>query len=154
MRSQFHLAAFTLALLSPVLALALAPQIVHAQPADLPIPAATTAQYPRGVSVRDTDSGPVYVNAKGLTLYGMDMRTVVRWSPDPAQYCKETCTADWEPLLAPAGSTPNTSFPRGFGDRPRLATAPGQPAGQGQGTVTSAGTTPPRPATPPACAPA
>jgi len=147
MRSRFHLAAFTLALLSPALALALAPKIVHAQPADLPIPAATTTQYPPGVSVGRTDSGPVYVNAKGLTLYGMDMRTLVRWSPDPSQFCKETCIADWEPLLAPAGSTPNITFPRGFGDRQRTAAAQGQAAGQA--VPAAAGAPPPRPATPP-----
>lgn len=94
----------------------------HAQPADLPIPAATTDQYPPGVTVRRTAAGPVYVDAKGRTLYGMDMRTVLRWSPDPAQHCTGDCAKDWEPLLAPVDSTINIAFPRGPGER-----GPGQP---------------------------
>ena len=91
----------------------------HAQPADLPIPAATTSTYPPGVTVRQTASGPVYADAGGHTLYGMDMRTLVRWSPDAAQYCQNACAESWEPLLAPAGAKANIVFPRGFGERPR-----------------------------------
>ena len=84
---------------------------IHAQPADLPITPATTDEYPPGVSIADTPSGKVYVDRRGLTLYGMDMRTVLRWAPDPAQYCKDECAAQWEPLLAPDGSVPNIRFP-------------------------------------------
>lgn len=129
MNSPLYPAALALAALGTPLGAFLAPPPAYAQPADLPIPPATTAQYPPGVSVIRTDSGAVYANAQGLTLYGMDMRTLVRWSPDPALYCKEDCTAVWEPLLAPAGAVPNITFPRGFGDR-RPAT-PGQPAAAG-----------------------
>ena len=92
-----------------------------AQPADLPIPAATTSEYPPGVTVRQTASGPVYADARGHTLYGMDMRTLLRWSPDAAQYCKDACAENWEPLLAPADAKPNIVFPRGFGERPSAA---------------------------------
>lgn len=89
----------------------------QAQPADLPIPAATTAEYPPGVSIAKTDRGPVYADARGRTLYGMDMRTLVRWAPDAAKFCGEACQKDWEPLLAPPGSVPNIAFPLGFGER-------------------------------------
>lgn len=82
-----------------------------AQPADLPIVPATTSRHPPGVSVAETPSGRVYIDRRGLTLYGLDMRTVLRWSPDPAQYCQNDCAAQWEPLLAPEGSIPNIRFP-------------------------------------------
>ena len=89
------------------------PPGARAHPGALPTPPATTAKYPAGVSVARTASGPVYADRRGLTLYGMDMRTVLRWSPDPAQYCGEGCAAEWEPLLAPKGAVPNIRFPRG-----------------------------------------
>jgi len=100
----------------PLLALALgfaAPAL--AQPADLPIPAATTDTYPPGVKVLKTATGAVYANARGLVLYGMDMRTLIRWAPNPALYCVDQCAKEWEPLLAPAGTKPNIEYPRGFG---------------------------------------
>lgn len=87
------------------------PQIAAAQPADLPIAPATTDRYPPGVKVVKTASGKVYADQRGLTLYGMDMRTVLRWSPDPARFCKDTCRREWEPVLAPAGSVPNIRYP-------------------------------------------
>lgn len=99
--------------------LALAPPLAMAQPADLPIPAARTTEYPPGVSVRQTKSGPVYAARGGRTLYGMDMRTVLRWSADASQYCKDRCE-DWEPLLAPQGAAVNIAFPRGGGRQPPL----------------------------------
>jgi predicted lipoprotein with Yx(FWY)xxD motif len=88
-----------------------------AQPADLPIPAATTTEYPAGVSVGKAGGVPVYVASDGRTLYGMDMRTVLRWGPDASKYCQGPCAELWEPLLAPEGSKPNIMFPRGFGSR-------------------------------------
>jgi predicted lipoprotein with Yx(FWY)xxD motif len=91
----------------------LVPATAGAQPVDLPIPAAKTSQYPPGISVRNTATGPVYVNARNQTLYGMDMRTVIRWSPDAAQYCQAECAKDWQPILAPEGSRPNIKFPTG-----------------------------------------
>jgi predicted lipoprotein with Yx(FWY)xxD motif len=101
------------------------PSAVYAQPADLPIPAATTGEYPPGVTVRRTKAGPVYADARGRTLYGMDMRTLVRWAPDPALHCRDDCARTWEPLLAPTSAKPNVVFPRGFGGPPP---APGQGA--------------------------
>ena len=98
-------------------AMALSPQPLLAQPADLPVPAAKTNEYPPGIAVRQTRSGPVYANARGRTLYGMDMRTVLRWSPDASQFCKDRC-AEWEPLLAPTDAKPNIAFPRGLGGPP------------------------------------
>jgi len=115
---------------------AMAPGLACAQPADLPIPAATTTQYPPGVTVRQTGKGPVYADAKGRTLYGMDMRVLVRWAPNPALYCTDDCAKSWEPLLAPADAKVNIMFPQGFGDRSRAAAkpagaaAPASPAAQ------------------------
>ncbi len=111
-------------------ALVLSPQPLLAQPADLPVPAAKSSEYPPGVAVRQTRSGPVYANARGRTLYGMDMRTVLRWSPDASQFCKDRCT-EWEPLLAPGDAKPNIAFPRGIGGlpAPRVAGAPPRPPG-------------------------
>jgi predicted lipoprotein with Yx(FWY)xxD motif len=88
---------------------------VHAQPADLPVAPATTSNYPPGVKVLKLPSGAVYANKKGLTLYGMDMRTVLRAGPDPALYCTGRCAEEWEPLLAPEKATPNIKFPAAFG---------------------------------------
>lgn len=105
-----------------VLAFATFPALALAQPADLPIPAATTSEYPAGISVAESDAGPVYVGSKGHTLYGLDLRTVKRWSPDPAVYCESRCD-DWQPILAPAGSKPNILYPQGFGSRRRAAQA-------------------------------
>ena len=104
------------------------PNAATAQPVDLPIAPATTTEYPAGIKVSKAGGVPVYVDARGRTLYGMDMRTLVRWSPDPAQYCKDECITDWEPLLAPAASEPNIAYPKGYGDRQRQAAkADGQP---------------------------
>lgn len=91
---------------------------VLAQPADLPIAAATTSEYPAGVKVIKTKDGMVYADARGLVLYGMDMRTVLRWSPDAALYCTGECESQWEPLLAPPGAKPNIIFPQGYGQLP------------------------------------
>lgn len=110
MRAQLAGAAFVA---GSVLALGmLQPATSHAQPADLPIAPADGSALPRGVSVRQVDGGQVYVDGKRRVLYGMDMRTVLRWAPDPAQYCTGACRDDWEPLLAPADAQPNVRFPR------------------------------------------
>lgn len=123
-------------LLGALTAACMLPATALAQPVDLPIPAATTDSYPAGISVRETPAGPVYVDARGLTLYGLDMRTVRRWAPDPTRYCKDACAQVWEPVLAPADAKVNIMFPQGFGDRSRAAAkpagaaAPASPAAQ------------------------
>lgn len=122
-----------------LLAAALAPAAVWAQPVDLPIPPATTTEYPAGVATAKVGDGMVYVDAQGHTLYGMDMRAgLLRFSPNPAMYCKDACAQEWEPLLAPAGSKPNIKFPMGFGRPP---TPPAGAAGAAAG-----GARPPAPA--------
>ncbi|MGE3690435.1 MAG: hypothetical protein AB7F98_03530 [Novosphingobium sp.] len=109
---------------------AVAPAVAIAQPADLPIAAATTTEYPPGVKVRQTAKGPVYTDARGRTLYGMDMRVLLRWAPNPALYCQDDCAKSWEPLLAPPDAQPNIMYPPGFGDRARASARPGgAPAG-------------------------
>ncbi|HUD30931.1 MAG TPA: hypothetical protein VMQ93_18850 [Novosphingobium sp.] len=85
-----------------------------AQPADFPIAPADGSALPPGVRVQKAGDGRVYADARGHVLYGMDMRTVLRWAPDPARYCAEECARDWAPLLAPAGATPNIRYPAGF----------------------------------------
>ena len=104
-------------LLALVATLLVSPLPALAQPADLPIPPATTSTYPPGVKVAKAATGQVYTDSKGQTLYGMDMRTLLRWSPDPALYCQAECARDWVPLLAPPGAKANVMFPRGFGER-------------------------------------
>lgn len=99
-----------------------------AQPADLPIPPATTSQYPPGVAVGSAGGQPVYVDQAGRTLYGMDMRTLVRAGADTSKYCQGACAEVWEPLLAPAGAKPNIIYPGGFGDRRAPPRTPGQSA--------------------------
>jgi len=89
------------------------PIAASAQPADLPIPAATTETYPPGVKIAKTKAGMVYADRKGRTLYGLDMRVLLRAGPDPAQFCTGECASLWEPLLAPPGSTPNIAYPDG-----------------------------------------
>jgi predicted lipoprotein with Yx(FWY)xxD motif len=97
--------------------------VVRAQPADLPIPAATTSDYPPGVTVSTVDGTQVYTDSGGHTLYGMDMRTLLRAGADTAKYCQAACNEVWQPLLAPPGSKPDIAFPMGFGDRNRQAAA-------------------------------
>ncbi len=102
-----------------------------AQPADLPISPATTSEYPTGIKIANSGAGKVYADKRGLTLYGMDMRTLIRWNPDPAKFCSAECAEQWEPLLAPKDAKPNIMFPRGFGERRAApgAPPPGLPAG-------------------------
>ncbi|MEO6715768.1 MAG: hypothetical protein ABIM50_00755 [Novosphingobium sp.] len=120
------------------MAAALAAGPAYSQPVDLPIPAATTAQYPPGVTVRQTANGPVYADAQGHTLYGMDMRTLIRWNPDAAQYCQGACAQIWLPLLAPPDAKPNVVFPRGFGERPRTGGTAAIPEAAAPAAATSA----------------
>ncbi|WP_298196948.1 hypothetical protein [Novosphingobium sp.] len=84
---------------------------VTAQPADFPLVPADGSPLPPGVQVRTGEGTAVYTDHEGRVLYGMDMRTVLRWSPDAAQYCTGPCRRTWEPLRAPPGSTPNIRFP-------------------------------------------
>ncbi|MEO6092074.1 MAG: hypothetical protein ABIT04_09725 [Novosphingobium sp.] len=104
-----HLAKLALAVCSASSA------VVHAQPADMAIQAATTDKFPPGITLHDTPSGTVYADARGRVLYGMDMRILLRSGPDAAQYCGADCARTWEPLLAPQGSEPNIMFPRRYG---------------------------------------
>jgi predicted lipoprotein with Yx(FWY)xxD motif len=98
---------------------------VLAQPADMPIQAATTDRYPPGVHVALLKGGAVYVDAGGHVLYGMDMRVLLRAGPDPSQYCTGACLRDWQPLLAPPGTTPTASYPRRPGQQERGGGGPG-----------------------------
>ncbi len=90
-------------------------QSALAQPVDLPLVAASGEALPAGVKLAKTAAGSVYAARDGRTLYGLDLRTVLRAGPDAAQYCTGACAQQWEPLLAPPGATVNIAFPRGFG---------------------------------------
>lgn len=98
---------------------------VLAQPADLPIPAAASDEFPAGISVSKAKSGPIYVDAKGRTLYGLDLRAIVSRTAQGPKYCSGPCLEEWEPLLAPPGSKPTIVPQQGFGG--------GGGGGQGQG---------------------
>ena len=87
-----------------------------AQPADLPIQPATTSSYPPGVAVGRAGGLAVYTAADGRTLYGMDMRTLLRAGADPAIHCRDACSQAWEPLLAPTDAKPNLRYPSGGRD--------------------------------------
>lgn len=99
------------------LALLLAGAPAVAQPADLPIAPAKTLELPTGVKTMKAGEGMVYATKRGQVLYGMDMRTLMRWTADPSQYCVGQCLETWEPVLAPAGSEANIRFPVGFGEQ-------------------------------------
>ena len=102
------LLAATLATAAPL------PSALHAQPVDFPIAAADGTPLPPGVSIRKDKTGSVYVDRQGRVLYGMDMRTVLRWAPNPAKYCTESCKSEWKPLLAPSGAAINVAFPQAY----------------------------------------
>jgi predicted lipoprotein with Yx(FWY)xxD motif len=95
-------------------ALLLATTSLVAQPADLPIPAATTERFPAGVRTKATAAGLFYTNRRRQILYGLDMRTVMRAGPNAAQYCQGACLETWAPLLAPKSALPNIEFPQGL----------------------------------------
>lgn len=104
-----------------VLIAAAVPAATLAQPVDLPIPPATTDVFPPGVKVRNVGGRNVYVDGKGRTLYGMDMRTLMRFGADPSQHCAADCRKEWVPLTAPADAQVNIRFPQGLGDRQAAA---------------------------------
>jgi predicted lipoprotein with Yx(FWY)xxD motif len=111
--------------IAAVAAVLISGEAAFAQPADLPIPAATTTVYPPGVQIGSAGGVPVYADRQGRTLYGMDMRTLVRGGADTSKYCRDACLEAWEPLLAPAGAQPNVMYPAGYGDRRKPPAGPG-----------------------------
>ncbi|MFT4025510.1 MAG: hypothetical protein QM676_01715 [Novosphingobium sp.] len=128
--------------------------MAQAQPVDIPLPAATTTEFPAGITVAKVPGGQVYVDAQGRTLYGMDMRMVARWSVDTSKYCEGRCQ-EWEPVLAPAGSKPNLNLFRGFRQAPGGAGGGGaRPAGAGAAGGAAAAAPAARPAGAPGAAPA
>lgn len=118
----------------------LGPEVAIAQPVDLPLTPATTTTttttFPPGVAVAQAPAGPVYVDAKGRTLYGLDLRTLVRWGPNPALYCAERC-GEWTPLLAPTGAAIDIAYPQGSSERLREAIASGTEARAPASTATA-----------------
>ena len=105
-----------------------------AQPADLPIPAAVSNEFPAGITTAKTKNGTVYVDAKGHTLYGMDLRTLVPRTANGLKYCQGPCLNEWEPLLAPAGAkTDNSAAADPYSQFLRAQGQGGQGGGAGQG---------------------
>src|SRR5438128_916562 len=101
-----------------------------AQPADLPIPAAVSNDFPAGISLAKTKNGTVYVDAKGHTLHGMDLRTLIPRTANGLKYCSGPCLDEWEPLLAPPGAKTDNSA--AVDPYSQILRAQGQ-GGQGQG---------------------
>lgn len=79
---------------------------LRAQASDMKIPAAASDRFPDGISVQQVKDGKVYVDRRGLTLYGMDVRAVTGRTGRPFVFCSGPCLDAWEPLLALPGSTP------------------------------------------------
>jgi predicted lipoprotein with Yx(FWY)xxD motif len=103
-----------------------------AQPADLPIPAAVSNDFPAGISLAKTKNGTVYVDAKGHTLYGMDLRTLIPRTANGLKYCQGPCLDEWEPLLAPPGAKTDNSAAADPYSQFLRAQGQGQGAGGGQ----------------------
>ena len=61
---------------------------------------------PQGVAVRQTKSGAMFVDARGMTLYALSARLAGSRSGAPLKYCVGPCTAVWSPLVAPANAQP------------------------------------------------
>jgi len=97
----------------------------QAQPADLPISASRSGPLPAGIKVGRIGGKAYYLDSRGRLLYGMDMRVLLPFGPDPAQHCTGDCAATWEPVLAPAGARPNIAFPQGFGGKAPPPPPPG-----------------------------
>ncbi|HEX7855153.1 MAG TPA: hypothetical protein VF503_15805 [Sphingobium sp.] len=100
-------------LLPLAIATCLLPAQAWAQAGDFPIPAAASDHLPPGISTRETDKGIVYVDARGLTLYGMDFRALAGKTGLPLTYCKTECAQSWEALHPPKGTplTPGVVLP-------------------------------------------
>lgn len=112
------------------IAVATLPGELLAQASDMDIPAAASDRFPEGVSVKRVEGGKVYVDRRGLTLYGMDVRAASGRTGRPFAFCSDACRDQWEPLLAPAGS-PSMEIPAMFGGRrkPEASDAPDKDAG-------------------------
>lgn len=85
--------------------------VVLAQPRDLPVSPATSAQLPAGIGVRKTPGGQIYVDARGRTLYGLDISTLALEMRSPYDYCTGRCAELWEPVTPPPGLPPTPAVP-------------------------------------------
>ncbi len=86
-----------------------------AQTPNLPIPPASSAPLPPGISFKKTPLGDVYVDAQGRVLYGMDTRLLRLQTRSANTFCSGSCVETWKPVAAPAGMaalppTPNFGF--------------------------------------------
>lgn len=81
-----------------------------AQPVDFPLLPAASSDLPPGVSIKRTSSGPIYVDAQGRTLYGLDFRTLELRTGEPHKFCSDECKKMWEPMAPPPG-TPLAAYP-------------------------------------------
>lgn len=57
---------------------------------------------PAGVSIGQTESGAVFIDARGMTLYSLNARLAGSRSGASLKYCVGPCTSVWSPLVAPA----------------------------------------------------
>lgn len=61
-------------------------------------------ERPAGVSIGQTKSGAVFVDARGMTLYALNARLAGSRSGASLKYCVGPCTSVWSPLAAQANS--------------------------------------------------
>lgn len=61
--------------------------------------------FPAGVKVEKTAAGPVFVDAKGMTLYTFDNDTM-----EGKSVCNGPCAENWPPLAAKADAMPEGAF--------------------------------------------
>jgi predicted lipoprotein with Yx(FWY)xxD motif len=65
--------------------------------------------YPaKDVRIEKSKIGPVFADAQGKTLYGVNLRYVAfrGGGGDPLKFCKGVCAENWVPLVAPADAKP------------------------------------------------
>ncbi|RJF94290.1 hypothetical protein D3876_06380 [Sphingomonas cavernae] len=93
------------------------PAQLWGQASDMDILAAASDRFPEGISVKAVEGDSVYVDRRGLTLYGMDVRAVTGRTGKPFVYCSGPCLDEWQPLLAPPGSTQAPVSPEFGGSR-------------------------------------
>lgn len=63
-------------------------------------------ERPSGVSVGQTKTGAVFVDARGMTLYALNARLAASRSGASLKFCIGPCALIWAPLVAPADAQP------------------------------------------------
>lgn len=83
-----------------------APLLAQASDAQKADSAVDDSVHPGDVLVRTAKAGQYYADARGRTLYALDMRIARSRSGEALNYCIGPCTKIWAPLAAPADAKP------------------------------------------------